>query len=964
MHLRSSFRSHLLIKAGGLAGLLFLTIVGVLVFSPKPLTKAAAVYEIGPGKPYAQLSQVANLLEPGDTVNVYANGTTPYNGVILRNPGTSAAPITVHGVRDGSGRRPILSGQGLIDGDANIVVVFEAGYYEFDGFEITTTSTDASQGPVVDFNPFLGPENTTRDITVKDVYLHDCPSHGFLSSDDNSGSMYLSHIEIARCGGGLTHHSIYLTTGTDDAGLQNSVVRIEYSYIHDSHGGNDIKLRSRLNEVYYNWLETVPDNDYYDLQVIGPDDGTGGTESNPRNSDIVGNVFIQNDIYAAVTLGGDGTGTSFGQYRLVNNTFVVNGANRPAVSSRFQIRSAEFENNVFANLTSGGIRIFLEQDGPNWLDTPRPLTGKSNWVAASSTVPPEFQSTIVGSGNDPGFTNLAGLNLRPALGSSLINSGTSTPVPPPGYTFPLPFVLPTFEPPVQQAKLTADPRTVSGPIDLGAFEASTPKAPTVSLSFNPTAFYAGATTQLIYTLTNANAVSLSGVAFSQSLPTQLKVATTPNVTNACGSGTVTATAGSSSLSVSNLTLAASQTCTIKLQITSTTFGTYSTATGLISSTESGNGLASNSATVQVKPQMPTGSLSFSPTVVLSGTNTTLTYTFTNTNPAILHSVAFTDTLPTALPVANPAGVTDTCGGNVTAIPGSNLVSLNGGALPANGSCVLSVKLTGITLGSWPDQVEAFTTTETGLVSLNSSALAQVVAPIYNASGVMAGNNFKLGATKVGTAKTANFEIANIGNPATTLTIGLGATPLAGANSSQFTITNQAAFPLSITGGQSQSIALSCTPTANGTITATLNIVTNNLNQPNTAYSYTLTCVGGHVVTKNVDDGSAGTLSDILNNQNLTAGDGIVFELTAGNTITFTAGTSLVVPPGVTIDGGCGQQGPGIILDGSGLGSGSSHSLVLSGQDFLTGLAVKKFSGTQIVNTGTGNQLKCVVASKN
>jgi hypothetical protein len=449
-----------------------------LTFSPLPVVRAAT-YEIGPGKPYAQLSQVVNLLAPGDLVLVYANGTTPYKGVSFRNPGTSASPVTIRGVRDSNGKRPIISDQG-VGGVTNGALIFNAGYYVFEGFEVTTPSTDAGGGPVIAFHPFRGPANSTRDITIKDVYLYDCPSHGFLSNDDTSGSMFLSHVEIARCGEGLYDHAIYLTTGVDNPILQNAVVQIQYSYIHDSRGGNLIKLRSKFNKIYYNWLESPPDNGsqvtYYELQLIGPDDGSGGSAGNPRNSDVVGNVFVKNNgLDSSVQVGGDGTGASFGQNRFVNNTWLLNGTRKQAINVRYRIKSLELENNVFANRTGGGVTVVGERDGPNWLSSPRPLTGKANWVAANSLVPPEFQNTVVGTSNDPGFISLAGLDLRPNTGSALLNNGTATPLIPAGNTFPLPFALPTFEPPVRQAKQNLqDARASDGAIDIGAFEANTP----------------------------------------------------------------------------------------------------------------------------------------------------------------------------------------------------------------------------------------------------------------------------------------------------------------------------------------------------------------------------------------------------------------------------------------------------------------------------------------------------------
>src|SRR4051812_34686024 len=69
---------------------------------------ALTTYEVGPGKAFASLKDVATRLKPGDVVNLYGNAT--YAGdVNLTAAGTVASKITIHGVRV-NGKRPVLSG--------------------------------------------------------------------------------------------------------------------------------------------------------------------------------------------------------------------------------------------------------------------------------------------------------------------------------------------------------------------------------------------------------------------------------------------------------------------------------------------------------------------------------------------------------------------------------------------------------------------------------------------------------------------------------------------------------------------------------------------------------------------------------------------------------------------------------------------------------------------------------------
>src|SRR4029079_13132978 len=80
--------------------------------------------------------------------------------------------------------------------------------------------------------------------------------------------------------------------------------------------------------------------------------------------------------------------------------------------------------------------------------------------------------------------------------------------------------------------------------------------------------------------------------------------------------------------------------------------------------------------VTVNPKTPGLIKSFSPTSLLSGGTTTLTFTVTNpavSNPA--QTVSFTDTLPSKLQVAAIPNVGGTCtGGTVTAAAGSGPIT--------------------------------------------------------------------------------------------------------------------------------------------------------------------------------------------------------------------------------------------------------------------------------------------------
>jgi len=298
--------------------------------------------------------------------------------------------------------------------------------------------------------------------------------------------------------------------------------------------------------------------------------------------------------------------------------------------------------------------------------------------------------------------------------------------------------------------------------------------PTISKAFGASTVPLNGSTSLSFTITNPNTFSsLSGVAFIDNLPSGVVVAATPNVTGSCGSGTITATAGSSSIGLSGGTLTASpaagSSCTFSVNVTGTTAGVKNNTTGAVTSTEGGTGATSNTATLTVIAP-PTISKAFNPTSIVLNASSTLSFTITNPNTfSTLSGVAFTDNLPAGVVVAATPNVTGSCGsGTITATAVSSTISLSGGTLTASpavgSSCTFSVNVTGTTGGSKSNTTGNVTSTEGGTGATSNTAILTVIAPP---------------------------SIAKVFNPST---IALNAT-----TSLTFTITNPAANTVALAG---------------------------------------------------------------------------------------------------------------------------------------------------------------------
>ena len=234
-------------------------------------------------------------------------------------------------------------------------------------------------------------------------------------------------------------------------------------------------------------------------------------------------------------------------------------------------------------------------------------------------------------------------------------------------------------------------------------------APTVSKSFSPSSIKTGDVSTVTITLANANGFAATGVAFTDNLPAGVVNAAAPNAQSTCG-GSVTASAGGSSFSLSGGTIPANGNCTVKVDVTATTAGskTNTIPAGGVTTSNAGANAGSGVATLLVTDTYVNVAKSFTPSEVNVSPGQTgssrLTITLTNPTSTAATGVAFTDSYPLIRNAAVP-NVQSTCGGSVTASPGSSSLSLSSGTVAANGSCTISVSIVADG-GSYTNRIEA------------------------------------------------------------------------------------------------------------------------------------------------------------------------------------------------------------------------------------------------------------------
>jgi hypothetical protein len=130
-------------------------------------------FEVGPGRAFETLGEVASLLEPGDVVLVQGDHTYP-GDVVFENAGTEAAKITILGVQV-RGERP------RIEGGVSTLAI-RADHYVVEGFDVTGGSSCCV-------------EHQGDDVTLRDTLIHDCPAHEVLGGD-GAGSLILEDVEV------------------------------------------------------------------------------------------------------------------------------------------------------------------------------------------------------------------------------------------------------------------------------------------------------------------------------------------------------------------------------------------------------------------------------------------------------------------------------------------------------------------------------------------------------------------------------------------------------------------------------------------------------------------------------------------------------------------------------------------------------------------------------------------------
>jgi uncharacterized repeat protein (TIGR01451 family) len=219
-------------------------------------------------------------------------------------------------------------------------------------------------------------------------------------------------------------------------------------------------------------------------------------------------------------------------------------------------------------------------------------------------------------------------------------------------------------------------RTAEVTLSSNAITACTPNLapvapPTVTKAFSPASITAGGVSRLTITVSNANAAAIAlTAALTDTLPSGVLVAPTPNPTTTCG-GAVTAAAGGSTVTLATGSTIPAGSCTIAVNVTAATAGSFlNTIPAGALQTNSGNNAAPATAPLAAGPvitlapaTLPNGTVGVLFSQTLTGSGGTAPFSFSVTAGALPAGVTLT-----------PAGTLGLLSGTPTA-PGTSTFTI-------------------------------------------------------------------------------------------------------------------------------------------------------------------------------------------------------------------------------------------------------------------------------------------------
>jgi len=402
----------------------------------------ATTWYVGPTRTYKTPCAVSTLVANGDTVYIdYSPSNAPGVGYYDDSCVWRANNLSLIGVLDSNGKRPVLNAAGLTDTATTGHIAFHQGIWLIFGSNATVENMEFENAGVSsdDGGNGAGIRSSGVNLSVINSYFHD-NQDGILESNIAGSNIVIENSEFYKNGNDDPNSSGYGQTHNLYIGHCASLTFVD-SYSHAANIGHVLKSRAAVNYILYSKL-TQENGDQSSIEIDLPNGGT---------SYVIGNELQKgpnegNDHFVSYREEGPNPNNPGQDLYVVNNTFVNQlGDNATYVTDRATTVGALLENNIFY----GGGTI------------------------TDQTTPTPTEITNYSVSNDPSmFVNIDKLkyDLTASAGSPPIDSGTTPGLSTEGYALTPQFqyiqhgdAAGNFE--CQQARTT-----VNGIIDIGAYE--------------------------------------------------------------------------------------------------------------------------------------------------------------------------------------------------------------------------------------------------------------------------------------------------------------------------------------------------------------------------------------------------------------------------------------------------------------------------------------------------------------
>ena len=261
--------------------------------------------------------------------------------------------------------------------------------------------------------------------------------------------------------------------------------------------------------------------------------------------------------------------------------------------------------------------------------------------------------------------------------------------------------------------------------------------PSIAEAFGATSVPLSGTTTLTFTITDSDPPSSPhAVSFDDTLPAGLQVAGTPTTT--CTAGVLAPSATSDIVFTDPLLIDPS--CTVSATVQGVQAGHRDNP--VMETVDLGSASTDASLDVVAPPSI---SAAFGTTLLGRDGTTPLTFTITNPNPSFgLTGLSFTDALPAGMVIAGQPAAGDTCGGDPTAVAGTDSLGLAGGQLAPGATCTVSATIAATATGTFTDTTTQVLSTEGGIGNTAAAVLTVIGAPVTTLSSPLGGHVYAFG----------------------------------------------------------------------------------------------------------------------------------------------------------------------------------------------------------------------------